>query len=510
LNEKPLKENLNGAITRRAFLESTTLTGAGVMLGATARGELVQGSPARKPNIVYVFADQLRADIVGCYGGDQITTPHMDRMAAEGCKLTNCISTYPVCSPYRGMLMTGRYPMNNGTVANDTPVRDDLPSIAKVLKENGYATGYIGKWHLESHREPFVPHERRQGFDYWAVRNCNHNHFDSFYCGDTPEEIPLPGWEPEQQTKLAVDYFRKHQEEPFCLFVSWGPPHNPYIAPERYNALYPKEFLRFRENVYNRDYVDALLASDPTDNPSILQSRESVRAILDDDDRLLEWWQGYLAMTKSLDDYIGIMLEELETLGIADDTIFIFTSDHGDMLGSHRMGSKQMPYEESIRVPWLLRYPRGVAEGVVSDALLSPVDIMPTLLGMAGIPIPDSVDGLDFQEAMRGERHDQRDAVLLMKMLPGGNPWIMNGVREWRGVRSKQYTYARLMEEDGPWCLFDNLADPLQLNNLVQDASFQSLCQRMEKRMTELMADANDPGVTEPIQALHLQRRAEV
>lgn len=491
--------------SRRNFIRTASVAGAGLFLTGRAPG-LIGKATKRKPNIVYVFADQLRADVVSCYGGDQIKTTHMDGLANQGCRMNNCISTWPLCTPYRGMMLTGRHPMHNGCVSNTTPLLGGLPTIGTVCKANGYATGYIGKWHLESDRLPFVPPERRQGFDYWAVRNCDHIYFNSFYCGNTPEHIPLPGWEPEAQTRLAVDFMRNHKDEPFCLMLSWGPPHDPYVAPDSYKAMLPKESLRFRGNVNERRMVDDLLKSSPSTDPKVLSMRKRERTIIDSDPDLLGWWQAYLAMTKSLDDCLGTIMVELEQLGLTEDTIVVFTSDHGDMMGSHRMGSKQMPFEESIRVPFLLRYPRAVEEGRVSDALFSPIDIMPTLLSLAGIAIPQGLDGLDFKQAILGIRHDQREALLLMKMLPGGTPLFANNVREWRGVRTKQHTYARLLDT-GPWLLFDNQADPLQLNNRVHDESMRGLCASMEQQMALLLKDAGDPGETAPIQRFANENR---
>lgn len=471
---------------------------------------LAASAQQRKPNIIFVFADQLRSQVLGCYGNGQVATPHFDRVAKEGVRFDHALSTWPVCSPFRAMLMTGRYPMHNGTVTNDTALMDGLPTIATVCKANGYDTGYIGKWHLEWGRTPFVPKERRQGFDFWASRNCSHQHFDSFYCGDTPERTPLPGYEPEAQAKMASDYIRAHRDRPFCLFLSWGPPHDPYRAPDDYTKQFPVESLRLRQNVTESETVHDLLATDPTPlSEKTKRRRGNWRTILEDDARLKErCLQGYYAATKALDDCMGILLTALDEAGLSDDTIVVFSSDHGDMMGSHRMVSKQMPYEESISIPFLLRYPSRVPAGGATDALLAPIDIMPTLLALAGLSCPNGVDGKDLSGAATGVRSDQQDAVLLMKLLPGGNPWIANGVTSWRGVRTKRYTYARLLDR-GPWLLFDNEADPYQKNNLIDKPEHAALQKRLDELTTQLMKEADDPGADEPIQAYRQKRKQE-
>jgi len=454
--------------------------------------------PQRRPNIVFVFADQMRSQVLGCYGNRAVPTPNIDAMAEAGTVFDNAISTWPVCSPYRAMLMTGMYPMTNGTVSNDVGVRDDLPTIARACRDQGYATGYVGKWHLEWNRTPFVPHDRRQGFDYWAVNSCTHQYIDHFYCTDTPEEIRFEGYDAIVQTDLAIGYIKQKKDEPICLFLSWGPPHNPYNkVPEEYRERVPLEEIELRENVREREVVDHLISlDDPSDE--IARKRTARRAVLDDDERLKrEYVQGYYAHTVALDDCVGRIRATLKKEGIAEDTILVFASDHGDMLGCHRMALKQMPFEESISVPFVVEYPRAVPAGERTDALLAPIDVMPTLLSLAGLECPE-VHGRDVSDAARGAASDQRDAVLIMKMVPGGGPYMANAVTPWRGVRTKRHTYVNLLGH-GPWLLYDNETDPQQLNNLIDDPGHSELRADLERRMRELMMEAGDPGDTREV-----------
>ena len=490
-------------MTRRDFMKAGAASLP--MLAASSIGAAV---PERKPNIIFVFADQLRAHALSCCGNEQVHTPNFDRVASEGVRFDNALSTWPVCSPYRAMLLTGRYPMHNGTVTNDTALMDGLPTIATVCKANGYATGYIGKWHLEWGRDPFVPKERRQGFDYWAVRNCSHQHFDSFYCGGTPEKIPLPGYEPDAQARLAGDYIRRHKDRPFCLFLSWGPPHDPYRGPEEQTKKFPVDKLRLRRNVPESELVHCLLQTDPSRlSERSVKRRAYWRKTLEDDALFRQrCLQGYYAATKAIDGSMGTVLEALDGAGLREDTIIVFSSDHGDMMGSHRMISKQEPLEESIRIPFVLRYPRKIKPGTTTDALLSPTDVLPTLLALGGLPIPDGLDGKDLSEAAEGGKSDQQDAVLIMKMLPGGTPWIANGVTSWRGVRTKRYTYAYLLDR-GPWVLFDNQADPYQLDNLINRPEHAELQTQLHERTQQLMEEADDPGNDEAVAKYRLKRK---
>jgi len=492
-------------LTRRDFVKTAA---AGTSVVATANRLPAAQNSRTPPNIVYIFADQMRAQVLGCYGNRTVPTPNIDAMAAAGTVFDNAISTWPVCSPYRAMLLTGRHPMANGTVTNDTGMRDNLPTIATVTKAQGYATGYIGKWHLEWNRDPFVPKARRQGFDYWAVNNCTHQYIDHFYCTDTPEKIRFKGYDAHVQTDLAADYIRKNASKPFCLFMSWGPPHDPYNkVPASYKERIPIETIGLRPNVTERDVVDHLIGLDNAD-PKLEARRKQRRSLLENDTLLKKQCiHGYYAHTTALDDCIGTIRTALRDAGVADNTILVFSSDHGDMLGSHRMAIKQMPHEESINVPFVVEYPGVVPGGRRTNALLAPVDVMPTLLALAGLTCPD-IDGKDASDAARGLASDQQDAVLIMKMLPGGGPYVANAVTPWRGVRTKRYTYANLLDH-GPWLLYDNQEDPYQLNNLINKPEHARLQAKLEARMRELMKEAGDPGNADEIAAFRESQRPE-
>jgi arylsulfatase A-like enzyme len=436
--------------------------------------------------------------------------PNVDRLAQEGVVMDNAISTFPVCSPYRGMLLTGLHPMHNGVVTNDTALRADVPTVATAFRDAGYRTGYIGKWHLEWNRDPAVPPGRRGDFQDWAVRNCSHDYLDSFYCDEDGDRHDLPGYEPLAQTDLACEYIADHRDEPFCLFLSWGTPHDPYTdVPDRYLDQIDPADIDLPPNVTESEAVTWLLETDSSDlSDTQAQRRRYFRESVRDEEFLRnEWLRGYYAHTTALDDCLGRLLQTLDDHGLRRETIVVFASDHGDMLGSHRMASKQLPYEESIHVPFVVRYPEAIPQQTRSDALLSPIDVLPTLCSLADIEYP-SVDGRDLAPALRGEDHDGRTAVPLMKMLPGGNPWMANGVTPWRGVRTKRYTYARLQDR-GPWLLFDNVADPYQCENLIDDPAHADVVDRLESRLQELLAAADDPDDTSAIRDFRASRRPD-
>ncbi|MCB9383105.1 MAG: sulfatase [Bryobacterales bacterium] len=486
------------------------LFGSAGALAGLASGQ----SPARRPNVLFVFSDQQQARTVSAYGPTPVRTPNIDRIAAQGCRFDNAISIYPVCSPFRGMLMSGLYPMRNGVVGNDTPLSDGLPTLGKLFRQAGYHTGYIGKWHLESTRTGFVPHSRRQGFDdFWAVHSCNHDHFDSPYYMEDPErELTHPGYEPDSQTKLAIDFARKSVQggAPFCLAVSFGPPHNPYKAPAGNEARFqPEDDIPLPPNVQEHAIVDELLRTDTRPlTPAFRRQRERARARLTDDARIRrEILRGYYGACEALDACVGRLLASLAELGVADDTIVVYTSDHGDMAGAHRMSLKQLPFEESIRVPFVIRYPRRITAGGVTQTLLSPVDILPTLLSLSGIGFEsERFDGRDLSAAATAAAGEQRGSVPIMKMVHGGNPWIQNGVRPWRGVRTQRHTYAEL--EGEPWILFDNQEDPYQMANLVADPGHAALSRKLQADMQAGRERSGDTLTEAQIDSFrHEQRR---
>lgn len=419
----------------------------------------------RHPNVVFVFADQWRYHATGFGGDPNVKTPNLDALAQRSLNFNNAISGCPVCSPARATLLTGRYPDQHGVFVNDVCLSTDTVSMADAFKAGGYDTGYIGKWHVDGHgRSNYIPPERRQGFEYWSVLECTHSYNDSaYYSGNDKTKRVWPEYDAIPQTREAQNFISSQAaaEAPFLLVLSWGPPHNPYeTAPEMYNAMYRADDIVLRANV-------------PPDKQAI--AREELA--------------GYYAHCTALDDLIGDLIHTLDNAGIADDTIFVFWSDHGDMLHSQGQVRKQRPWEESIHVPLLIHYPRrfGV-EGKVIHGPINTPDLLPTLLGLANLPIPETVTGTDYTSYLDGTAEAPTDAVIIACYHPFGEYERVNGGQEYRGVRTRSHTYTRTL--DGPWLLYDNVNDPFQLENLVgkpQAAALQKdLDQILDAKLNEL------------------------
>lgn len=422
------------------------------------------------PNILFVFADQLRACSLGYEGQEPVITPNLDRFATDGAVFRTAVSMLPVCTPYRGSLITGRTPLSTGQIINDIPLRTDETSIAHVLNGHGYDTAYIGKWHLDGPDRPAAvpPGPRRQGFQYWMGANFEHNYDRSYFTNDAGETEMWDGYDAAAQTTHAIEYLMAREgNRPFCLFLSWGPPHHPY-------RTVPKKFL----DMY-----------DPRDLPARLNCPDPPRDDL---------W-GYYAQTTFLDQQFERLMASLEALDLAHDTVVVFTSDHGDMHGSHGLYKKQWPWDEATRIPFLMRYPRAIAAGSHFDFPINVIDVMPTLLGLAGVESPDTVEGVDLSPFIQGDRTDAPGSVLLMNPCPFsiGDPRGHDQVpdfkgrrMEYRGVRTARYTYVRTI--DGPWLLYDNQEDPFQLSNRIGDASLKGPRDDLEGEMRRHMAQIGD------------------
>jgi len=451
--------------TRRAFLK--TLAGTSIGLGGlsmaphSVMAQDQASAESARPNLLFVFADQWRAQNIG-YLDPEVHTPHLDRFAAEGARFDNAVSALPVCTPYRAMMLTGRYALSTRMLLNDVRLPESEISIAEVLKDAGYQTGYVGKWHLDGpwRWEWTPPGPRRQGFDFWAGIDCQHRYLDAFYYRDTPEKIRIEGYEPDHQTDVAIEFLRERQmDKPFCLFLSWAPPHDPYDQ-------VPEEFL---------DLYD----------PASITLRQNCR-----DERHRKQIAQYYAHITALDTCFGRLMTTLDELGLRENTVVVFTSDHGDMLGSQGRAKKQLPWEESLMVPFLLRHPGVVKAGSRIESPLNAVDIMPTLLALLGVPSPSCVEGSDLSHLLLGGSGRAPDSAFIFNICPFWSRRLA-AIPEWRGVRTAHHTYVRTLA--GPWLLYDNTNDPYQLTNLVEDPSTRALRDRLDREIDQWLDKTGDP-----------------
>ena len=479
--------------TRRGFLKAAGLGGAALAcgLGQPRMSKAAVSGAAGRPNIIYVFADQLGYSRCG-YGGDaKARTPNIDRLASQGANFFNAVSNMPVCSAYRASLMTGKYTTSTGMVINELRMRTDHECVGHSLTKGGYRTAYIGKWHLYAnqlghHTEPknsfTPPGPDRLGFDgYWAAYGFHHGYYGAYYHTDSPKKIfyGKDVYEPDAQTDLAITQIKQAAaapDTPFAMFLSYGTPHDPWVrsnVPPQYANMFADVDFPNPPNYKpaNDPYADGWARLSPGQRKG-----------------LSNWRRNYYAMVANLDWNIGRLLAAIDAAGMADNTVLAFSSDHGEMFGAQGRRAKNTFYEEAARIPFLVRWPKKIAARQTPDACLSTVDIMPTLLGLAGLPIPKGVEGMDLSHCALGAKGDEPPAALLQNT--GACAAWQNG-HEWRALRDKRYTYA-IYRRDRAELLFDNVHDPYQMKNLAADPDHAETMTRFRKLLKTRMASLND------------------
>ncbi|MFO7976877.1 MAG: sulfatase-like hydrolase/transferase [Candidatus Hydrogenedentota bacterium] len=390
--------------SRRTFLKTQAAAAAAIALGRTAQG---QGTSRRKPNLLFLWTDEQRPDTMAAYGNHVIQTPNLNRLASESVVFRNAYVSQPVCTPSRSTVMTGLWPHMNGCTENNIALPQDVPTFPELVADPDYATGYFGKWHLGD--EVFAQH----GFQEWRsiedgyrryyreerdmTKKSDYWHFLCEQGYEPPGERgnfsrtfatnrPYEHTKPRFLEREACDFLRRHRDEPFMLYINFLEPHMPFTGPfDDLHALddvyAPKNFddpLEDNEPEEYRKRRAYYLENGWKDLP--LKTEANWRRLI----------ANYWGLVHSVDRAVGGILRTLEDLGLMDNTIIVYTSDHGDMMGSHRLLTKCYSYEESERVPWLMRIPD--IPGRQITAPVSHIDLVPTLLDLmdakADAPLP--------------------------------------------------------------------------------------------------------------------------
>jgi arylsulfatase A-like enzyme len=449
-----------------------------------------------KPNIILCTMDQLRAFEIGCYGNDLIQTPNMDRLAASGVRFETAVTNYPMCMAARSVLLSGQYNRTcTGGVGNvyfhSYPGDINIPqypfwgrphlkatTLPEILKQNGYSTSAIGKWHIHS-----WPHD--VGFDNYLIPRVHHCHTGQHFTENGGAEFVAPGYSVDFESERVERFLekQKREEKPFFLFYNISPPHCPlYDAPEKYLKMYDPESIPLRPNVdpdkpipdwehhfkvYLWDFRYYKFRLPHTMN---LPQGFSIRNII----------ALYYGLTTWADDALGRMLDTLDKTGLGENTIVVFTSDHGDHLGSHGYVQKGSPLDESIRIPLILRLPESDSSPLVdTQNAASLVDVAPTLLTLSGIPIPSHIHGKDLSPYIKG------------KEIPRGNSHSFIETAQGAGIRTNDHLYFVPFREnsrelgDHPAMFYDLVKDPYQLDNLAEESGEYKLSGELDNLLRE-------------------------
>lgn len=490
-------------MNRRDFLKSSAaIAVCSTCLEAKSKGKTKVNT--RRPNVLYVFSDQHRASSLPGEPFNQALAPNIETFREKNCSMEQCVSNYPLCSPYRGIFMSGLYPQQSGVMGNIDILNPNVGPLGATFRNAGYHTGYIGKWHIHGQEsisradEEFIPKGSpyRMGFEDWHVWADTDDHYHAFtFDQDTGEKISPEGWGPTLMTDQAVTFLKAQpKDKPWFLVLSWNPPHPPFDPPNDNSAQYPLDQIKFRPNVRASNTAE-LHKGAPNENAL----RKSA--------------QGYMGGITGVDKEFARVLQALEETGQAEDTIVVYTSDHGEMMGSQGLMGKRVPYEESCRVPFIVRYPGVTLDDHKSNVLFAAVDIYPTLCGLAGVPVPKHCAGRNLSDVMRGSKIQEPEFVFMLsqpetKGAHSGSGKRANGGKDgqrgkdgwegektkgcppYRGVRTKTHTY--IVADTGRWLLYNNIADPYQMNNLVEDKSQRALMDTLDVEVENWLRSVKD------------------
>ena len=403
-------------------------------------------------NILFLFADQMHRDALRCMGNADIHTPNLDRLAGEGVLFRNAYSNCPICTPFRINLFTGLYTSQTDTFANAVPIPGACLTLADALNEGGVRTSYVGKWHIGGKGNGPVPEELRGGFQDFIGYQCYNGFYeDVCFYNEAGEEQCFNRHRTDVTTDLALDRLEAIAGEPFALFVSYQAPHYPVQPSETYAAMYEKAAIHRRPNCdeinpYTRTWSPPS-AWPPGECPDYQRYGDDLDAYL----RL------YYAMVTQIDANVGRLLSRLDALDLTEETVIVFTADHGDMQGSHGLKNKRLPYEESAGIPLIVRVPGG-AHGLVTDALVTGIDFYPTCLDYTRLPPVKSLPGTSFAPLTYG------DAQIL-------NGPVFSEMDDWKMVRESRWKLVTEGETYQPTHLYNLGDDPYELKNLIDDPS---------------------------------------
>jgi arylsulfatase A-like enzyme len=429
-----------------------------------------------QPNVVFFFTDQQRWDTTGVHGNPLDLTPNFDRMAREGTHLYHAFTPQPVCGPARACLQTGMYATQIGCYRNGIPLPQDAFTLAHAFQQGGYYTGYIGKWHLAKGDGGPVAPNQRGGYEYWLGANALEFTSDAYhtvmYDGEG-QPVRMPGYRVDAQTDAAIRFIdqqvNEHPERPFFLFLSYIEPHfqntrDDYPAPTGYAERYISRWT-----------------------PPDLQALGGTA---------FQHLPGYYGMVKRLDEALGRLEDALRSLGQLENTIIVFTSDHGNHFKTRNDEYKRSCHDSSVRIPMAVSGPGFDGGGMVKQ-LVSLVDLPPTLLDACGLPIPEAMVGHSILPLLRREPVDWPTDVFIQ----------ISESQVGRAVRTQRWKYSIVAKgrsgtlDPGADCynedaLYDLYADPYELNNLIGYSSHQEVTRTMRKRLLRRLEEAGEPRPT--------------
>lgn len=436
-----------------------------------------------RPNIIVVLVDDMRWDEFGAAGHNYIKTPNIDRIATEGIRFTNAFATTPLCSPSRANFLTGQYAHRNGIVDNRARNEQShqLITFPKLLHDQGYATAFVGKWHMGNDDTP------RPGFDFWASLRGQGEAIDPALNINGAQQT-LKGYVTDILIDQSVQFIKQDREQPFLLYLAHKALHpniiqrddgstsaideGGFIAADRHRGMYDSAVFARRPN-YNIP---------PVDKPALARKIEGLPLLSAETSTKEKTIRERAEMLMAVDEGLGALIKTLEELGALDNTIIVFTSDHGYWYGEHCLDEeRRLAYEEAIRIPMLVRYPPAIAAGTTADQLVLSIDLAPTLLALAGAPAHALFDGSSWLPIFNNTVTTWRDSFLVEYYSDTVFPRIVN--MGYKAVRNQRYKYIHYVDLQGMDELYDLATDPYELKNVIDDPELAPVLEEMKKEL---------------------------
>ena len=459
-------------ITRREFIKYSS---AGILSSAVGLGlHSCAKKEAERPNFIFFMTDDQRWDGMSCAGNQILQTPNMDRIAQEGVRFENMFVTTSLCSPSRASFLTGKYVHNHGIRRNGMMLPMEEKTFLEMLKDEGYETAFVGKWHMQDLG-------RNRDFDYYFGFRGQGRYYNPVIAENDGPDIEYTGHVTDILTDHAINFLRREHNKPFCLLLWYKAPHRSWLAAERFQDLY-KEIKMPKPVTFNDTYEG---------KPDAVKNADMRIGDFKDVPDLDTFLKNYYRCLVGVDVNVGRVLNTLDQLGYYDNTVVIYSGDNGFFLGEHHFFDKRLMYEESIRVPLLVRYPRMIKKETTNSEMVLNVDVAPTILNLAGALIPETMDGMNFKPLLEGKKIEWREDFLYEYYeYPGAH-----SVRKNRGIRTKRWKYIHFFEEPQEFELYDLQYDPNEIRNLINEPVYNNIVVYLKNRMTSLRRELKDPDL---------------
>lgn len=496
---------MSDAIDRRSFLKTATVIAAGAytskLFGFT--------NGNKKPNLLFIWTDQQRFDTMAVYGNKKIKMPNLNKFSEESIVFRNNYVTQPVCTPSRGCVMTGLWPHQTRLLENNISLSNGTKCVPEIINDSDYSTGYFGKWHLgdeffpqhgfkewisieDGYNKQFSPgrdRSQRSTYDSFLIQNGYKLEEKEKFSRQFVSTLPYKHSKTKFLEISACDFLQRHKDEPFMLYVNFLEPHTPHNGP--FNNMYHPDELDLSKNVGCK-----LTEDDP------LRYRKKAES---DKKKTKEDWKTinakYFALCSQVDMAVGGILGKLESLGLKENTIVAYTSDHGEMMGSHGLYNKTVMYKESVKVPWLIRYPKFSNKQIIVEQNVSHVDLVPTLLDLMGKKKPELLPGKSLITLVKGEVKDNGDVFIEWNPVASGNDEEDEQKKTKNNESYNTSSIRTIVTQDG-WklCLSDydksqlfNLnEDPDECNNLFYTRKYDEIIEKLRGRIHQWQKQVKD------------------